>query len=79
VFRGVQTWLIIGIPFAVAISAIYLRTETKSLYFLIARTGAHPSDAEAAVPNILCCAIIVGGYLFLPGFVPSIFHLLFAF
>lgn len=65
--RGVQTWLLVLIPLGAAISAMYLRMETKTLYFLFSRTGDSPNELEAMLPNILVCVMITGGYIFVPG------------
>jgi hypothetical protein len=42
--RGIQTWLLIGIPLAAAIAAIYLRVvDKKTFYFLIPLSGNKPN------------------------------------
>ena len=70
--RGVQTWLLVGIPLAAAAVAIWLRADTKNLYFLFPRTGQHPSPTEAFVPNMLTAAMFSVGYLFVPGFIAEV-------
>jgi len=69
--RGVQTWILVGLPLAAAIVGVYLR-DGKSLYFLLKRTGDAPSPSEAAMPNMLLCAIIMGGYVFAPGLIAEV-------
>jgi len=65
--RGIQTWILVLVPLAAAITALYFRIEKKTFYFLIPRTGVSPNEVEAIVPNILVCCIMVAGYLFVPG------------
>lgn len=71
-FRGVNTLVLVCIPLAASIAAIWLRTDTKKLYFFQPRTGKHPSDVEAIVPNILVSILIAIGYLFVPGLLAEV-------
>ena len=70
--RGVQTWLLVGLPLGAAAAAIYLRADTKALFFMFGRTGKHPSPTEATVPNLLVVGMITAGYLFAPGLIAEV-------
>jgi hypothetical protein len=71
-FRGVNTLVLVCIPLAASIAAIWLRTDTTKLYFFQPRTGKHPSDVEAIVPNIVVSILIAIGYLFVPGLLAEV-------
>ena len=72
IFRGINTLVLVCVPLAAGVVAIWMRTDTELLYFFMPRTGNHPNDAEAIVPNILVSVFIAFGYLFVPGLLAEV-------
>jgi hypothetical protein len=72
VFRGINTLVLVSVPLAAGVVAIWLRTDTELLYFFMPRTGNHPNDFEAIVPNILVSVFIAFGYIFVPGLLAEV-------
>jgi hypothetical protein len=69
--RGVQTWVLLGLPLAAGVVACYLLMKTNLFYFLIPQpktTNPHLAKAATILPDIFVCIMIAGGYIFAPGF-----------
>lgn len=72
IFRGINTLVLVCVPLAAGVVAIWMRTDTELLYFFVPRTGNHPNDVEAIVPNMLVSVFLAFGYLFVPGLLAEV-------